>query len=88
MDYKTIIVDEKDGIGRITFNKPSLNILDIEMMKEINDALTGFRGKNLKALVLAAEGKAFSAGVDVGDHTADKVGEMPIGVEFDRVLDQ
>jgi cyclohexa-1,5-dienecarbonyl-CoA hydratase len=33
-------------------------------------------GENLAALVFQAEGKAFCAGVDVADHTADKVGEM------------
>ncbi|MFH0983593.1 MAG: enoyl-CoA hydratase/isomerase family protein [Planctomycetota bacterium] len=31
---------------------------------------------DLAAVVLRAEGKVFSAGVDVSDHTADKVGEM------------
>ena len=76
MDYKTIIVDEKDMIGRITLNVPPLNILNIEMMKEINQALKDFRGKNLKVLILNANGKAFSAGVDVSDHTKDKVAEM------------
>lgn len=76
MDYKTIVVEEKDGIGRITLNKPPLNILDIEMMKEMNAALKSFQGANLKVLILNANGKAFSAGVDVTDHTAEKVGEM------------
>jgi cyclohexa-1,5-dienecarbonyl-CoA hydratase len=76
MDYKTIIVDEKDMIGRITLNIPPLNILNIEMMKEINQALKDFQGKNLKVLVLNANGKAFSAGVNVSDHTKDKVKEM------------
>jgi cyclohexa-1,5-dienecarbonyl-CoA hydratase len=69
-------VQEEDGIAKITFNKPPFNILDIAMMKEINHALDDFRGRNLKALVIAAEGKAFSAGVDVGEHTGDKVEEM------------
>ncbi len=76
MGYKTIIVDEKDGVGRLTFNKPPYNILDLEMMKEINCALEEFSGKNLKVLVLSANGKAFSAGVDVSDHTEDKVEDM------------
>jgi len=76
MVYESITVEEKEGIGRITFNKPPLNILDTAMMKEINLALKDFRDKNLKALVIDAEGKAFSAGVDVSDHTADKVAEM------------
>jgi cyclohexa-1,5-dienecarbonyl-CoA hydratase len=76
MEYKTIIVEEKEMIGRITFNFPPLNVLNIEMMKEINQALKDFQSKNLKVLILNANGKAFSAGVDVSDHTKEKVNEM------------
>ncbi len=76
MDYKTIIVEEKDLIGKITFNKPPLNILNIEMMKEINQALKVFKKRKLKVLIINANGKAFSAGVDVSDHTKEKVNEM------------
>jgi len=76
MDYKTIIVEEKDMIGRITFNRPPVNILNIEMMKEINNALKDFQKRKLKVLILNANGKAFSAGVDVSEHTKEKVKEM------------
>lgn len=76
MDYKTIVAEEKDMIGRITFNSPPLNILNIEMMKEINQALKDFQKRKLKVLILDANGKAFSAGVDVSDHTKEKVNEM------------
>jgi len=76
MEYKTIVVEEKDMIGRITFNRPPLNVLNIEMMQEINNALRDFQKQKLKVLILNANGKAFSAGVDVSDHTKDKVGEM------------
>lgn len=76
MDYKALIVEQKDFIGRITFNKPPLNILNIEMIKEINQALKHFKKSNLKVLIINANGKAFSAGVDVSDHTKQKVNEM------------
>jgi len=76
MGYKTILIEEKDMIGRITFNSPPLNVLNIEMMKEINQAIKEFHGKKLKVLILNANGKAFSAGVDVSDHTKEKVKEM------------
>lgn len=76
MDYESIIVSEKEGIGRITFNKPPLNVMDIPMMNEINSALEYFQERTLKALVLDAEGKAFSAGVDVSDHSGNKAVEM------------
>ncbi|UCE39616.1 MAG: enoyl-CoA hydratase/isomerase family protein [Thermoplasmata archaeon] len=76
LEYKTIVVEEKDLIGRITFNRQPLNILNIEMMKEINKALKDFQKQKLKVLVINANGKAFSAGVDVSDHTKEKVKEM------------
>ena len=76
MGYNTIVVEEKDMIGRITFNRPPVNVLNIEMMKEINQALEDFQGRSLKVLIINAEGKAFSAGVDIADHTKEKVNEM------------
>ncbi len=76
MVYESIVVEERDGIGRITLDRPPLNVLDIAMMKEMNDALMNFQGRTLKALVLSAGGKAFSAGVDISDHKGDKVKEM------------
>ena len=76
MEYKTILVSEQELVGKITLNSPPLNILNIEMMKEINHALTDFQKRKLKALIMNANGKAFSAGVDVSDHTKEKVREM------------
>jgi cyclohexa-1,5-dienecarbonyl-CoA hydratase len=76
VNFKTIVVKEKDMIGRITFNRPPLNVLNIEMMKEINQALEDFQGRSLKVLIIDSDGKAFSAGVDISDHTKEKVNEM------------
>ncbi|KYK34006.1 MAG: hypothetical protein AYK22_00805 [Thermoplasmatales archaeon SG8-52-3] len=76
MDFKLIQIEEKNMIGKITFNNLPLNILNIEMMKEINQALKVFKDKNLKVLIFNANGKAFSAGVDISDHTKEKVKEM------------
>ncbi len=79
MSFEHIRFEVSDGVARLTLNKPPLNVLDIAMMREINSALEGLGGDpSIKVLVFeAAEGsKTFSAGVDVSDHTADKVGEM------------
>ena len=82
-DYETIKLTREGGVATLTLDRPPLNVLNIAMMKEMNHALAGLVGDTLlKVLVLRAEGKAFSAGVDVGDHTADKVDEM-IGVFHD-----
>ena len=79
MNFKHIRFDVSDSVARLTLNKPPLNVLDIAMMREINSALEGLSDDvGVKVLVFeAAEGsKAFSAGVDVSEHTAEKVEEM------------
>jgi cyclohexa-1,5-dienecarbonyl-CoA hydratase len=76
MDYQHISFNVASGVARLTLNRPPLNVLNIAMMREINLALDSLDQATIKVLVLSAEGKAFSAGVDVTEHTADKVGEM------------
>jgi cyclohexa-1,5-dienecarbonyl-CoA hydratase len=76
MDYQHISFEVASGVARLAFKRPPLNVLNIAMMREINSALDRFDQATAKVLVIAAEGKAFSAGVDVAEHTADKVGEM------------
>jgi len=78
-DFKHIIFEKSDGVARLTLNRPPLNVLNIAMMREIIAALEELDGDpSVKVLVFeAAEGsKAFSAGVDVAEHTADMVEEM------------
>jgi len=54
-----------------------VNILNIAMMEEICEVLkTAAGNKSLRVLVFRAEGKHFSAGADVAEHTTDKVNEM------------
>jgi cyclohexa-1,5-dienecarbonyl-CoA hydratase len=66
-----------DGIGTLTINRPPLNVINIAMLRELGIALTlAANDSALRLLTLRAAGKLFSAGVDVADHTADKVGEM------------
>lgn len=72
-EMKNISFAMSDGVARITLKRPPLNILNIEMMSEINSVLETLQSQpDLKAIVFFGEGKAFSAGVDVGEHTGDK----------------
>ncbi len=76
-DFQNIIFERQDRVARITLNHPPVNIMDITTMGEINAALESLQGDHdTKVLVFAAQGKAFCAGVDVKDHTVDKVDEM------------
>ncbi len=64
-------------VATITLNRPPLNILTLNGIRELDSVLKEVAGQaNLKAVVLAANGKAFCAGVDVADHTPDKVEPM------------
>jgi len=75
--YEFLKLDVADGIAIITMNHPPLNVLHNPMMAEFNAALeTTLSGDQVAAVVIHGEGKAFSAGVDVSDHTAEKVGDM------------
>lgn len=79
-----ISVETKNGASTLTLRRAPLNVLDIATLTQFESALTELtRDESIRVLVLKAEGKMFSAGVDVADHTPDKVGGMiPL---FDRV---
>lgn len=79
-----ITVETNNGASFLTLNRPPLNVLNIAALSQLESALTDLsRDESIRVLVLRAEGKMFSAGVDIADHTPDKVGEMiPL---FDRV---
>jgi cyclohexa-1,5-dienecarbonyl-CoA hydratase len=75
--YEFLEVGIADGIATVTLNRPPVNVMHIAMMVELNTLLESIlKSQNLAAIVIRANGKAFCAGVDVADHTADKVGEM------------
>jgi cyclohexa-1,5-dienecarbonyl-CoA hydratase len=74
---KHIGVSIDGGLGTITLKKPPVNVLNIEMMDEINDTLRDWiEEKDLKVVLFDAEGKCFSAGVDVGEHMGDLASKM------------
>lgn len=76
-DYQFLEVDTADGLVSITMNREPLNVLHNAMMAEFNALLESATARrDVSAIVIRARGKAFSAGVDISDHTDDKVGEM------------
>ncbi|OGK99668.1 MAG: hypothetical protein A3E31_16995 [Candidatus Rokubacteria bacterium RIFCSPHIGHO2_12_FULL_73_22] len=68
---------EQYDVARLTLARPPLNIMTIDMMHEVNEALErAAASPALRALVVDGEGKAFSAGVAVEDHVGDRVKPM------------
>ena len=76
MSYQHILTASDYGVASITLNRPPLNVLNIDMMNEMNRELDRLMDDPPKLLVLRAEGKAFSAGVDVGEHVGDLMPKM------------
>ena len=76
--YANIRFEIKDHRAYLIIDRPPVNILDIPTMEEMNDAILSLGDStDVKVLVLGSTGeKAFSAGVDVADHTEDRVDSM------------
>ena len=62
----------------ITWERPPLNVLDIELLSELDQVLSKcIDDCGVDLVVLKGAGaRAFSAGVDIRDHTKEKVPEM------------
>ncbi len=69
MSYQHILFDTKDGIARLTLNRPEkLNSLTAAMHVEIRDALNHVkRGSGVRVLLLTGAGRGFCAGQDLAD---------------------
>src|SRR5882724_5188289 len=66
--YKDIAVEKVGHVGTIEIRKPPLNFFDISLINQIADALEEFdRDIEIRAVVLAAQGKAFCAGANFND---------------------
>ncbi|MFQ5902576.1 MAG: enoyl-CoA hydratase/isomerase family protein, partial [Candidatus Binatia bacterium] len=73
-----IVLAKKDRTASVTLERPPLNILNLFMLRELKAVLESLGGDGtVDFLVLRGGGeRAFSAGVDVKDHTREKVPEM------------
>jgi len=76
-EHPSVVCEIREHLARITLSRPPLNIMDIPMIEELHNALRQIPSDgSVKVLVLDHQGKAFSAGVSIQDHGADKVGSM------------
>jgi len=73
-----VFAEKRDRTIMITIERTPLNILNIALLRELDEALTSYAqdpGADIAVLKGGGE-RAFSAGVDVKDHTKDRVPEM------------
>jgi cyclohexa-1,5-dienecarbonyl-CoA hydratase len=65
------------GVATLTLANPPLNILTRALMAELRDALAELVDeRDLRCVVVAAEGRHFSAGADVGEHLPPQFREL------------
>jgi enoyl-CoA hydratase/carnithine racemase len=83
MNYKTIIVEEKDQIAKITLNRPDkLNAISPEVIAEVKDALENIRKSPSRVVIITGaemEGKRkmFSTGADLTKSGIDPFSPKP-----------
>ena len=67
MEYRYLIVEKKDRVGLIRFNRPkALNALSPELMAELGEAFEAFDDDpDVGAIVLTGNERAFAAGADI-----------------------
>lgn len=77
MNVQGLRLSTEGAVARITLDRPPLNVLTTAMMEGIADALDR-AGASPEARVvrLDAVGRAFCAGVDVGEHMGDALAPM------------
>ncbi len=76
-----ISVDRDGALLRLTLARPKANIIDAEMIAALDAALAEHLGaRDLKAVLLAAEGPHFSFGASVEEHLPESCAEMLKGL--------
>jgi cyclohexa-1,5-dienecarbonyl-CoA hydratase len=74
---KSVRIARDNSVATLTLARAPLNLLNIDLMEQVNTILLGLREHTeLKVLVIRGEGKAFCAGLDIADHTRDRVARM------------
>ncbi len=75
--YKQIQFERKGGRADLTLDSPPENLLNVDMLEEIVDALDPLRDDDtLKVLLIRGQGTVFCSGVILEDLQADRVGAL------------
>jgi enoyl-CoA hydratase/carnithine racemase len=77
--FKDIGVETSDFVAVVEIRRPPNNFFDIALIRELAGAFEALDGdRSCRAIVLAAQGKAFCAGANFGDgSTLDREGRRP-----------
>lgn len=87
MNYTNIIYEKKDGIARITLNRPQvLNAMNNAMLEEMSSALSDIESnEEICVLIITGAGRAFCTGMDLGEILGS--GTTVPGTNSQQILD-
>lgn len=73
-----VLLEKIERAAWITVDRPPLNVLDLGLLREMDQMLNSLASESATDFLVIRGGgeRAFSAGVDVRDHTREKVPEM------------
>lgn len=86
MAFETILLEIKQGIGRLTLNRPDrLNSFTAQMHEEVARALDEIEHQQARVLVLTGAGRGFCAGQDLSDRAVAPGGDgVDLGDSLER----
>ena len=72
MEYKNILLEEKEGIAYVTLNRPkALNALNTEVLSELDSAFRYIdKTEDIRTVIVTGSGRAFIAGADIAQMSA------------------
>lgn len=80
MEFEDLTVSEDDVTATISLDKPPANVLSLDSIRELDEALTILDEPERKAIVIeSANEKLFSGGVEVEDHLGEMLPKMMWG---------
>lgn len=87
-DYQTLSVTRDGAVATVSFNRPdSLNAFNDTMRRELVHAAAEVNGDDsVRVVVLAGNGRAFSAGADLTDFSFDGAGDATPGEITEQML--
>ena len=78
MSYQCILFEVKEGIARLTLNRPErLNSFNTQMHDEVRAALASIPASSARVLVISGAGRGFCAGQDLNDRAVAPGGAPP-----------
>ncbi|MBI4409279.1 MAG: enoyl-CoA hydratase/isomerase family protein [Gemmatimonadetes bacterium] len=76
MSQEWVHLTQTGGVARVALDRPPLNVLHLAMLEELDRTLAAVDAdESVRVVVLEGRGRGFCAGVDVADHTAERIGK-------------